>query len=47
MWFKQKIGIDLGTVNTLVYVEKEGIVLNEPTVRCSGEPQTRLLPLVL
>lgn len=28
----QKIGIDLGTANTLVYVAGVGIVLNEPTV---------------
>jgi rod shape-determining protein MreB len=27
-----KIGVDLGTANTLVYVEGEGIVLNEPSV---------------
>lgn len=31
MWFK-KIGIDLGTVNTLVYIPKKGIVVNEPSV---------------
>lgn len=28
----KKIGIDLGTANTLVYLAGEGIVLNEPTV---------------
>lgn len=28
----KKIGIDLGTANSLVYVAGEGIVLNEPTV---------------
>lgn len=28
----KRIGIDLGTANTLVYVAGEGIVLNEPTV---------------
>ncbi len=28
----KKIGIDLGTANTVVYVVGEGIVLNEPTV---------------
>lgn len=28
----KKIGIDLGTANTLVYLVGEGIVLNEPTV---------------
>jgi len=32
MWFKKKVGIDLGTANTLVYVANKGIVLNEPTV---------------
>src|SRR3989338_1432471 len=32
MWFKKKVGIDLGTANTLVYIANKGIVLNEPTV---------------
>ncbi len=32
MFFRKKVGIDLGTANTLVYVAKEGVVLNEPTV---------------
>jgi len=30
--FVKKIGIDLGTANTLVFVPKKGIVINEPTV---------------
>lgn len=30
--FVKKIGIDLGTANTVVYVSGEGIVLQEPTV---------------
>lgn len=30
--FVKKLGIDLGTANTLVYVPKKGIVINEPTV---------------
>lgn len=30
--FQTKIGIDLGTTNTLVYVPKKGIIINEPTV---------------
>ena len=30
--FSYKIGIDLGTASTLVYVEKEGIIINEPSV---------------
>lgn len=30
--FSKRIGIDLGTANTLVYLAGQGIVLNEPTV---------------
>lgn len=30
--FSRKIAIDLGTANTLVYVPKKGIVINEPSV---------------
>lgn len=30
--FSHDIGIDLGTASTLVYVEKQGIVVNEPSV---------------
>ncbi|MBI2415092.1 MAG: rod shape-determining protein [Candidatus Kerfeldbacteria bacterium] len=30
--FVKKIGIDLGTVNTLVYVPRRGIAINEPSV---------------
>ncbi len=30
--FTRKIGIDLGTVNTLVFVPGQGIILSEPTV---------------
>jgi rod shape-determining protein MreB len=32
MIFAKKVGLDLGTVNTLIYVVGQGIVLNEPTV---------------
>jgi rod shape-determining protein MreB and related proteins len=31
-YFSPSIGMDLGTANTLVYVEKKGVVLNEPSV---------------
>ena len=31
-FFSSNIGIDLGTSNTLVYVNKKGIVINEPSV---------------
>lgn len=30
--FSKDIGIDLGTVNTLIYVKDQGIVVNEPSV---------------
>lgn len=31
-WLVRKIGIDLGTANTLVFVPGEGVVINEPSV---------------
>lgn len=31
-YLKKDIGIDLGTTNSLVYLKKRGIVINEPTV---------------
>jgi rod shape-determining protein MreB len=30
--FSPKLGIDLGTANTLVFLPGKGIILNEPTV---------------
>lgn len=41
--FPQKIGIDLGTANTLVFVPKKGIVLAEPTVVAVSEQDNRIL----
>ena len=32
MFFKQDLGIDLGTANTLIYTKDKGIILNEPSV---------------
>jgi len=32
VFFSKKLGIDLGTVNTLVFVPGKGVVLNEPSV---------------
>jgi rod shape-determining protein MreB len=29
---KQDLAMDLGTANTLIYIQREGVVLNEPTV---------------
>jgi rod shape-determining protein MreB len=43
MFFRKKVGIDLGTANTLVYVAKEGIVLNEPTVVAYSMEDKRIL----
>jgi len=35
---KQDLAMDLGTANTLIYVQREGVVLNEPTViACSND----------
>lgn len=41
--FRKKVGIDLGTANSLVYVEKEGTVLNEPTVVAYSVDDKRIL----
>lgn len=41
--FVKKIGIDLGTVNTLVYVPKRGIVINEPSVVAVGKLDRHVL----
>src|SRR3989338_2641926 len=38
-----KLGIDLGTANTLVYVPKKGIVLNEPSVVAVSEQDNKIL----
>ncbi len=41
--FSKRIGIDLGTANSLVYVAGEGIVLNEPTVVAVNTDDHRVL----
>ena len=38
-----KLGIDLGTANTLVYVPGKGIVLNEPSVVAVSEQDNKIL----
>ncbi len=45
--FTKKIGIDLGTANTLVYVPKRGIVLNEPSVVAVTLDDNRILAVGL
>ncbi len=42
-FFSKKLGIDLGTANTLVYVPGKGVVLNEPSVVAVGAESNRIL----
>ena len=41
--FTPKLGIDLGTANTLVFVPKKGVVLNEPSVVAVSEQDNKIL----
>lgn len=41
--FTRKIGIDLGTANTLVFLPDKGIVINEPTVVALRKPDNTVL----
>lgn len=43
MFLRKKVGIDLGTANTLVYVGGEGVVVNEPTVVAYSLEDRRIL----
>ena len=43
--FSRKIGIDLGTANTLVYVPGKGIVLSEPSVVAITEQDNKILAI--
>ncbi|MCA9308030.1 MAG: rod shape-determining protein [Patescibacteria group bacterium] len=43
--FSRKIAIDLGTVNSLVYVMGEGVVLSEPTVVALSEEDDKILAI--
>lgn len=44
-FFSKKLGIDLGTANTLVFVPGKGIVLNEPSVVAVSEEDNRILAI--
>lgn len=46
-FFTKKIGIDLGTANTLVFLPGKGIVLNEPSVVAVSEQDNRILAVGL
>ncbi|MFA6095866.1 MAG: rod shape-determining protein [Candidatus Paceibacterota bacterium] len=41
--FTKKLGIDLGTANTLVFVPGKGIILNEPSVVAVSEQDNKIL----
>ena len=41
--FIKKIGIDLGTVNTLVFVPGKGFIINEPTIVALSSPDNGVL----
>lgn len=43
--FSKKLGIDLGTVNTLVYLPNKGVVLNEPSVVAISEQDHTVLAI--
>ncbi len=42
-FFYKKLGIDLGTVNTLVFLPGKGVVLNEPSVVAVAEQENKIL----
>lgn len=44
-FFVKKLGIDLGTTNTLIYVPEKGIVLNEPSVVAVSKDEGKILAI--
>ena len=44
-YFSKKLGIDLGTANTLVFMPGKGIILNEPSVVAVSEQDNRILAI--
>lgn len=44
-FFSKKLGIDLGTANTLVFLPGKGIVLNEPSVVAVSEQDNKVLAI--
>lgn len=41
--FVRKIGIDLGTANTIVFVPGKGFIINEPTIVALSAPENRVM----
>lgn len=46
-FFSKKLGIDLGTANTLVFLPGKGIILNEPSVVAVSEGDNQILAVGL
>lgn len=46
-FFSKKLGIDLGTTSTLVYVPGRGVVLNEPSVVAVSEEDNKIMAIGL
>lgn len=44
-FFSKKLGIDLGTANTLVYVPGKGVVLSEPSVVAISEDDNKIMAI--
>ena len=44
-FFSRKLGIDLGTANTLVFLPGRGVVLNEPSVVAVSEEDNRIVAI--
>lgn len=44
-YFTKHIGIDLGTANTLIYLEGEGIVVNEPSIAAVNNKTSQVLAI--
>jgi len=43
MFITKKIGIDLGTANTVVFVPGKGFIINEPTIVALTKPENKVL----
>ncbi len=41
--FTRKIGIDLGTANTIVFVPAKGFIINEPTIVALSKPENSVI----
>ena len=44
-FFSRKLGIDLGTANTLVFLPGKGVILNEPSVVAVSEQDNKVLAI--